>query len=546
MSENPKDADLEFFDNLTKDTLSTNGHLKKYYDTIESLYNGNSIFLSGQDAENETHEVHQVTGDDQDAQSGDYFQNNRTDIFISKFSIALEKLLYQYDDFSLLQNDHSNPCVYFKYWFYDKILKNIFYKEKLEHFYKEIQHGDEEDESESEKVEQFEEGTGELREVFLDNAEEEEEEDLVEGSSEDSEEDDTVESESQHRCKDEDCDSKKILLALGKSNSCKIYKLNLNQIRVLKLLYDYLEDYKGKNRSSIEKEISKRAYCSFFKETIELYKDKGKCKSNYSHKEFCQELEECWNNYSHTQIPTLSCNIKESASDPPQQSTDGKTLQEATSAPSPPGRGVPPLMTYRTLYLKVVKGLFPNPVDIASTTQHMSHDIGEKHALKIPEHVNTYAHPNIQIQSSRDMGGSYSPDSEASTSCQNGSVGKHCKSSLQRLSTIRTEASTKLNIGEQENTENHDETEVGLQEETGNTNTIVSSASTVLGVSALAFMLYKFTPLGSLINNRRGGINTWDINEEGYDENLLFSPALGNTNSNNNNYNIGYYSLGNT
>ncbi|SBT84167.1 PIR protein [Plasmodium ovale] len=535
MSENPKDADLEFFDNLTKDTLSTNGHLKKYYDTIESLYNGNSIFLSGQDAENETHEVHQVTGDDQDAQSGDYFQNNRTDIFISKFSIALEKLLYQYDDFSLLQNDHSNPCVYFKYWFYDKILKNIFYKEKLEHFYKEIQHGDEEDESESEKVEQFEEGTGELREVFLDNAEEEEEEDLVEGSSEDSEEDDTVESESQHRCKDEDCDSKKILLALGKSNSCKIYKLNLNQIRVLKLLYDYLEDYKGKNRSSIEKEISKRAYCSFFKETIELYKDKGKCKSNYSHKEFCQELEECWNNYSHTQIPTLSCNIKESASDPPQQSTDGKTLQEATSAPSPPGRGVGSdsitsimiIITELIYILYLFKCSisitpssfqilihFPNPVDIASTTQHMSHDIGEKHALKIPEH--------------------------------NGSVGKHCKSSLQRLSTIRTEASTKLNIGEQENTENHDETEVGLQEETGNTNTIVSSASTVLGVSALAFMLYKFTPLGSLINNRRGGINTWDINEEGYDENLLFSPALGNTNSNNNNYNIGYYSLGNT
>ncbi|SBS90802.1 PIR Superfamily Protein [Plasmodium ovale curtisi] len=493
MSENPKDADLEFFDNLTKDTLSTNGHLKKYYDTIESLYNGNSIFLSGQDAENETHEVHQVTGDDQDAQSGDYFQNNRTDIFISKFSIALEKLLYQYDDFSLLQNDHSNPCVYFKYWFYDKILKNIFYKEKLEHFYKEIQHGDEEDESESEKVEQFEEGTGELREVFLDNAEEEEEEDLVEGSSEDSEEDDTVESESQHRCKDEDCDSKKILLALGKSNSCKIYKLNLNQIRVLKLLYDYLEDYKGKNRSSIEKEISKRAYCSFFKETIELYKDKGKCKSNYSHKEFCQELEECWNNYSHTQIPTLSCNIKESASDPPQQSTDGKTLQEATSAPSPPGRGVG-----------------------SSPSDDLSHSVSE------------------------------SRERVASTSCQNGSVGKHCKSSLQRLSTIRTEASTKLNIGEQENTENHDETEVGLQEETGNTNTIVSSASTVLGVSALAFMLYKFTPLGSLINNRRGGINTWDINEEGYDENLLFSPALGNTNSNNNNYNIGYYSLGNT
>ncbi|SBT84233.1 PIR protein, partial [Plasmodium ovale] len=90
------------------------------------------------------------------------------------------------------------------------------------------------------------------------------------------------------------------------------------------------------------------------------------------------------------------------------------------------------------------------------------------------------------------------------------------------------------------------ETEVGLQEETGNTNTIVSSASTVLGVSALAFMLYKFTPLGSLINNRRGGMDTWDINEEGYDENLLFSSALGNTNSNNNNYSIGYYSLGNT
>ncbi|SBT73111.1 hypothetical protein POWCR01_000081400 [Plasmodium ovale] len=40
-------------------------------------------------------------------------------------------------------------------------------------------------------------------------------------------------------------------------------------------------------------------------------------------------------------------------------------------------------------------------------------------------------------------------------------------------------------------------------------------------------------------------MNTWNINEEGHDQNL-FSPDLENENWNNNNYSIGYYSLGNT
>ncbi|SBT83251.1 PIR protein [Plasmodium ovale] len=569
MPEVTKDANPDFFHKLTEDTLRKNEELKEYYVKIESLYNGNSICFSEQEAEVTECEATEAIDNDQGSESDKCSNNDQEyNIFFSKISNTLVKLLNQFDNFSLLQHDPSKQCVYFKYWYYDKILKNIFSQEKLECFYKEI-----EDEDNEDRGPIVEEDRKEPREEFFDHAEEEEEEELVDGSSLNSEEDDTEESEdtqegkSQHRYKSEDNDSDEILLSLSKLNSCNIYKLNLNQIRDIKLLYGYLEDDKSKNISSIGDEISKSTYCSSFNKTIELYNEKSKCKSDYPGKKFCRELEEFWNNYSHTKIPILSCNTQKSVSDLPPASVGNKELQEARQTSLSTERAASSDSTTNTMIIitELIYILylfkcsisirpssfqifidFQEPVDITSTTQHMSNDIDEKHSLNTPKHVTAYGNPNTQMQSSRDIRGSYSPDSEASSSCHNDSAGKHCENSLQRLLTMRTEASTNLNTGGQENTEKHVEKEGGLQEETSSTNTIVSSASSVLGISALAFMLYKFTPLGSLINNRRGGMDTWDINEEGYDENLLFSSALGNTNSKNNNYSIGYYPLGNT
>ncbi|SBT02378.1 PIR Superfamily Protein [Plasmodium ovale curtisi] len=542
------------------DTLGKNEELKEYYDKNDCIYNRNSICLSGKEAEvtdcEETEAIEDVQCSGSDISS---HNDQAYNIFLLKFSGALEKLLNQYYDSSLLQHYHSKQCVYFKYWFYDKILKNIFSEEKLEHFYKEIEDGDEEDESESEQAEQqFEEGTGELREEYLDYAEEEEEEEeeeLAEGSLGDSVEDDIAVSESKYRCKDEDCDSKNTLLALGESNSCNIYKLNLSQIRDLKLLYDYLEDYKSNNLSSVEDEISKSTYCSSFNKTIELYNEKSKCKGDYSDKKFCRELEESWNNYSHIKIHTLSCNTEKPASDPPQQSNDCKELQEARPAPFPRGRGIgsSPSAGLSDTRPEILKGvgftfflISPDSTEMVSTVLHNGDHMMERQTLREDKHITASGHPNTLVASSGDMAGSHLMGMEASNPCDNDSVGRSCESSLQPVAPMSTKTENHLKQIPSKNIAVHTEPDVSLQEETGNTNTIVSSASTVLGVSALAFMLYKFTPLGSLINNRRGGMDTWDINEEGYDENLLFSPALGNTNSNNNNYSIGYYSLGNT
>ncbi|SBT01108.1 PIR Superfamily Protein [Plasmodium ovale curtisi] len=546
MPENPKDDGFEFFDKLTKGTLSANKELEEYYNRIESLYNENSIFVCGHDAEVADCEDSEAIVDHQGSYSDKSFHNDQTyHIFLSKFTNALGKLINQYYASSSLQHDHSKQCVYFKYWFYDKILKNIFSNKKLKDFYAKIKEGDEEDKSVCEAAEeQHSNDTDELIEQFLEQSEEEEDE-IVQASSEDSDED-MSEDENQPTCKDGECCNKKILLSLGKSNSCNIYKLKLNQIRNIKLLYDYLEDDKSNNRSSAKEKISKSTYCSFFNETIELYKEKSKCRIYNLNNEYCQEVEKCKNIYPLTNGHILECAKSESTSGSPQRSSNNEELQEATTAPSPPGSGASSDNSPSGDLSHAVSENLKEVADVVSTTQHTPGDMIEKHTLDAPEHITVPDHPNTQVASSADVAGSYSMDSKTLNSCHNGNVGRTCESSLQELAAMPTETVNNLKQLRQENTNINTEPDTGLQEETGNTNTIVSSASSVLGVSALAFMLYKFTPLGSLINNRRGGIDTWDINEEPYDENLLFSSALGNTNSNNNNYSIGYYSLGNT
>lgn len=53
----------------------------------------------------------------------------------------------------------------------------------------------------------------------------------------------------------------------------------------------------------------------------------------------------------------------------------------------------------------------------------------------------------------------------------------------------------------------------------------------------------QFTPLGSMVNNRKRKKDKWKINYEQYDQHLLYNPEFGNINSKNNKYNIAYYSL---
>ncbi|SBT01660.1 PIR Superfamily Protein [Plasmodium ovale curtisi] len=551
MPDDNENADLEFYNKLTDETFRTNENLKKYYDTIESLYNGNSIFLNGQDAENEAHEVLHVTRHDQDAHSGDSFQNNGAEMFISKFSTALGKLLYQHDDSFLLQHDNTNSCVYFKYWFYDKILKNILSDQNLTVFYNDMQSGDEDDEDRDGKFVK-ENKEDEPVEEYIDG-EEEEEEDIVDGRllkvEDDSDESEDVENvKNQYRLGDEDYDGNNILLSLGNSNNCNIYKLKLNQIINIKLLYDYFENYDDKTkRTNVEKQIIKNRYCDSFNNLIELYNKKIECKSDESDNEYCHELEECRKSYSHTNIPKLRCTVAESAPDPPEQDASINPFQVRSQLPLQ-GRGTGSdstrfggLLDAETKSSKASMGT----EEMGSTAQHKDHTIDEKQTSPNVENFAESGQAHSQVSFSEPMKGSLSMDFKPSTSCSHGSADKSCINLLQPIKPVSSETGNHLNELPQGKEDMYIEPDVSLQEENGNTNTIVSSASSVLGISALAFMLYKFTPLGSLINNRRGGMDTWDINEEGYDENL-FSSALGNTNSNNNNYSIGYYSLGNT
>ncbi|SBT73973.1 PIR protein [Plasmodium ovale] len=553
MPEVTKEADPEFFNKLTENTLRANKELEKYYKTIESLYNENSTSICGHDAEVADCEATEAVGDDQGSYSDKSFHNDQTyNIFLLKFSNALGKLINQYYTSSLLQHDNINHCVYFKYWFYDKIIKNVLSDGNLRDFYEALE--DEDKDLEDQEVSRsIKEVTEELEEVFLEQDSEEEEEELEDGSSLDSE-DDTEESEdpqedkSQHRYKSEDNDSDEILLSLDKSNHCNIYKLKLNQIKDIKILYDYLEYYKSKNSSSIE-EISKSTYCGTFNKTIEVYNDKSKCKSYDFVNEYCREVEECRKNNSLTNISILRCAEAESTSGTVEQAVDNKELggERPPSLSSERGAGSDGSLSSGLLDTKPESlRESPDSTELVSTVHHSGVHMKEQQTLGEGEHTTASGHTNTQIASTDDMRESHSMDYEASTSCGHGSVGRSCESSSQALASVSTETENLLKQVPPKNTAVYTEPDTGLQEENGSTNTIVSSASSVLGVSALLFMLYKFTPLGSLINNRRGGINTWDVNEEGYDENLLFSSALGNTNSNNNNYSIGYYSLGNT
>ncbi|SBS89268.1 PIR Superfamily Protein [Plasmodium ovale curtisi] len=527
MSKNPKDADLEFFEKLTKDTLRTNEHLQKYYNQIESIYEIKFEFLPGQDPEVADHEA---TRDYEGSESDISFHNDKTyNIFLSKFSYALE-LFFTYYDSSLLQHDHSKQCVYFKYWFYDKILKNIFSNEKLNDFYKKIKEGDDEDESVCEAAEEKNsKDTGEPKELFFEN-EEEEEEEIVEASSDDSDEDYMSEDENQHICKDGECCNKKILLSLGTSNSCNIYKLKLNQIRNIKLLYDYLEDI-NKNRNYAKEKISKSNYCSSFNESIKLYNEKSKCRIDDLDNEYCQEVEECKKIYPLTNVHILECAKAESTTASSQRSSINNQLQEATKAPSPTGlpdrsdstrsslsSDVPHAVSespkgVNFIYLLILL----EPADFVLTTQHTCDGIGKKHCLGNGEQVIQSDQLHTGTSSLRDMGESHTTTFTSSTSCPHGNGKEACDNSSQPQAVINRETTDQLNKLRHLHTVDQVNPRMVSQEENG-----------------------------SLINNRRGGINTLDINEEVYDENLLFSPELGNTNSNNNNYSIGHYSLGNT
>ncbi|SBT84473.1 PIR protein [Plasmodium ovale] len=141
------------------------------------------------------------------------------------------------------------------------------------------------------------------------------------------------------------------------------------------------------------------------------------------------------------------------------------------------------------------------------------------------------------------MNGNHSKETTSSTSCPHGNNKETCDNSLQPPAVINANEANHLNQIRREHTKDQINQHMVSQEETGNTSTTIISASTVLGIPFLLFTLYKFTPVGSMVNNLKSKNDKWKINEEQYDQHLLYTPEFGNINSNNNKCNIAYYSL---
>ncbi|SBT84587.1 PIR protein [Plasmodium ovale] len=137
---------------------------------------------------------------------------------------------------------------------------------------------------------------------------------------------------------------------------------------------------------------------------------------------------------------------------------------------------------------------------------------------------------------------SYKILSTSLTSCPYGSNKEPCVNSLQPPVVINGEKTYQLDQIIHEHTEDELNSHMNSKS-TGSTSTTLTSASSVLGIPLLLFMLYKFTPLGSMVNNRKSKKDKWKTNEERYNQHLLYNTELRNINSNNIKYNIAYYSL---
>ncbi|SBT58002.1 PIR Superfamily Protein [Plasmodium ovale wallikeri] len=375
---------------------------------------------------------------------------------------------------------------------------------------------------------------------------------IIEEEEEEEEEED--EEEEDEKVVEDDCN--KIPPELCSSN-CHIHKLNSCETKDIKLLCDYLEKCSDTTKKcSIESDVSNSKYCETFNKIIDVYNDEIKCKDGNSDDEYCQEVIQCREKYLNKKLSKLKCTEVEYPSLSQKPATEGEQFQVVVPEPSPLEHGTGSGSTTGEMQ--------------CAPSGHLAH--AENKSLEISlqtEERAAYVSPNcdvvsekkplggdnqtaqcVQVQSqtltSSDTNGSHTTASISSPSCPLGSGKESCENSFITSEGTQRENIDHLNQSSPEHAVNHSETHMNSKEEFGVASIIIISASTVLGISFLVFMLYKFTPIGSLLNNIKEKKPTWNINETQYNQKLLYNPELGNTNSNNNKYNIAYYSLTNS
>ncbi|SBS95983.1 hypothetical protein POVCU2_0100380 [Plasmodium ovale curtisi] len=216
--------------------------------------------------------------------------------------------------------------------------------------------------------------------------------------------------------------------------------------------------------------------------------------------ECCHEVKQCRNYHSYKSISTLTSTAEESES----------FLEEKDDCKFQVQVGTPGMETLRTLNINdintdamiIITGL------IYMLWLDCGFHVSDRKILSGSTHI---AVPNYDP-----------PHILCASHCHNMDTDGYCPNSLKLETPIRAHITHHLHIHKHQNAEENAQLDAVLQKKTGITITIITSV----------------TFLEPLVNNRRETRETWNINEEECRYNFLDNPELGNTNSNNNRYNI--------
>ncbi|KMZ96141.1 hypothetical protein PVNG_05887 [Plasmodium vivax North Korean] len=116
-------------------------------------------------------------------------------------------------------------------------------------------------------------------------------------------------------------------LIIGQNLTCKFRILELEDIKKIKLLFDYLFNYNfERNEHDIYNIICKYGCSDCLNRIIDLYNNNGNCKNPYS-KNFCEELDECIKVYDKSELPILHCEKDKGSPIYPRESNDPATDQ---------------------------------------------------------------------------------------------------------------------------------------------------------------------------------------------------------------------------
>ncbi|GAB65942.1 VIR-like CYIR protein [Plasmodium cynomolgi strain B] len=272
-----EDEDLDHYyelnENLKKITIRKYPNLNEYLDILNEVIDTNFVH-----DEDRKPIFHYVLGDNQfsvtdggvnvelqhisdDDMDDEEDMESSLDIY---YRFIINNYNKKASDTSFFKDDSINKCFYFKYWFYDYLINNKISKKIINEFFSLL---------------------------F----------------------DDKVEDDALNVYREQD------------SETCQINRMELHQIKNIKILYDYLENYDNDtHKAVIEGKIKKSKFCTSFNVLIKEYNKTVDCISTGSDNDYCSELEYCRNIYKGIELNELEC-LNNGESKEPISGKDGGT-----------------------------------------------------------------------------------------------------------------------------------------------------------------------------------------------------------------------------